>query len=151
MKMSQSEIFKDSVSDWSINMPGVSEKTRGNGRNGTEQRALEGIWNNCEWIGRAFCCGRTGEIAHLRQVKSSIGRDSKAKKIQAAVLWNSSPETIQISKYNTGKAEVKVKKKSKKPQNIGEKSRVMSVKKNKEQRLKITKMPSHNLVCLDTK
>lgn len=43
MKMSQSEILKDSVSDWPINMPGVSKRTRGNGRNGTEQRALEGI------------------------------------------------------------------------------------------------------------
>lgn len=42
MKMSQSEILKDSVSDWPINVPGVSKRTRGNGRNGTEQRALEG-------------------------------------------------------------------------------------------------------------
>lgn len=46
MKMSQSELLKDSVSAWSINMPGVSKKTRGSGRNGTEQRALEGIQNN---------------------------------------------------------------------------------------------------------
>lgn len=49
MKMSQSEILKDSVSAWSINMPGVSKETRGNGRNGTEQRALEGIQNNSKW------------------------------------------------------------------------------------------------------
>lgn len=49
MKMSQSELLKDSVSVWSINMPGVSKKTRGSGRNGTEQRALEGIQNNSKW------------------------------------------------------------------------------------------------------
>lgn len=54
MKMSQSEILKDSVSDWSINMPGVSKRTRGYGRNGTEQRALEGIWNTSEWRGTEY-------------------------------------------------------------------------------------------------
>lgn len=66
--MSQSEILKDSVSDWPINVPGVSKSTRGNGRNGTEQRALEGMWNKSEWRGRA-CRGehrrrpaRYGEI-----------------------------------------------------------------------------------------
>lgn len=45
MKMSQSEdkCLKDSGSDWPINMPEVSKRTRGDGRNGTEQRVLEGI------------------------------------------------------------------------------------------------------------
>lgn len=46
--MSQSEILKDSVSDWPINVPGVSKSTRGNGRNGTEQRALKGMQNKSE-------------------------------------------------------------------------------------------------------
>lgn len=53
MKMSQSESLKDSGSDWAINMPVVSKRTRGNGRNGTEQRALEGIKNTSERRGRA--------------------------------------------------------------------------------------------------
>lgn len=57
MKMSQSEILKDSVSDWPINVPGVSKRTWGNGRNGTEQRALEGIWNTSEWRGRGESAG----------------------------------------------------------------------------------------------
>ena len=52
--MSQSEILKDRVSDWPINMPGVSKRTRGNGRNGTEQRALEGMKNTSEWRSGAF-------------------------------------------------------------------------------------------------
>lgn len=52
MKMSPSEILKDSVSDWPINMPEVSKRTRGNGRNGTERRALEGIQNTSERRGR---------------------------------------------------------------------------------------------------
>lgn len=52
MKMSQSEILKDSVSDWPINMPEVSKRTRGDGRNGTEQRVLEGICNTGEWRGK---------------------------------------------------------------------------------------------------
>lgn len=54
MKMSQSEILKDSVSDWSINMPGVSKRTRGYGRNGMERRALEDIWNTSEWRGGEY-------------------------------------------------------------------------------------------------
>lgn len=53
MKMSQSETLKDSGSDWAINMPVVSKRTRGNGRNGTEQRALEGIKNTSGRRGRA--------------------------------------------------------------------------------------------------
>lgn len=57
MKMSQSEILKDSVSAWSINMPGVSKKTRGNGRNGTEQRALEGMHNNSKWRAIGYFAG----------------------------------------------------------------------------------------------
>lgn len=52
--MSQSEILKDSVSDWPINMPGVSKRTSGNGRNGTEQRALEGTKDLDEQKSGAF-------------------------------------------------------------------------------------------------
>lgn len=48
MKMRQSENLKDGVSAWPINMPGVSKRTRGNGRNGTEKRAVEGMQNDGE-------------------------------------------------------------------------------------------------------
>lgn len=48
MKVSQSESLKDGASDWPINILGVSERTRGNERNGTEQRAAEGIRNTGE-------------------------------------------------------------------------------------------------------
>lgn len=70
MKMSQSEILKDSVSDWPINVPGVSKCTRGNGRNGTEQRALEGMWNKSERKDRV-CSGehRKGYRGRLKGSK----------------------------------------------------------------------------------
>lgn len=66
--MSQSEILKDSASDWPINIPEVTKSTWGNGRNGTEQRALEGIWNQSEWRGRVCRGERRG-----RPVRYCIG------------------------------------------------------------------------------
>lgn len=87
MKMSQSEILKDSVSDWPINMPGVSKRTRGNGRNGTEQRALEGIWNTSEWRGRANSGEhRRGPVKDCRGVKCSISKDNTTEEIHGCCL-----------------------------------------------------------------
>lgn len=83
MKMSQSEILKDSVSDWPINIPGVSKRTRGNGRNGTEQRASEGIQNTSEWRARASW---GGPVRYCSRVKCSICKDNTAKEIHGCSL-----------------------------------------------------------------
>lgn len=68
--MSQSESLKDSVSAWPINMPEVSKRTRGNGRNGTEQRALEGMQHNSEQRGKTFpltlfCLAEVVDFFHI--------------------------------------------------------------------------------------
>ncbi len=81
--MSQSEILKDSVSDWPINMPGVSKRTPGNGRNGTEQRALEGVQNTSEWSGRAY---RRGPLRYSKAAQCSIGKENTAEETHGCCL-----------------------------------------------------------------
>lgn len=154
MKMSQSEILKDSVSDWPINMPGVSKRTRGNGRNGTEQRALEGVWNSSEWRGR-MC--RRGPGTHCGGEWHAVLAKTIQPRRCTDVGWSLEPSHRKLSRLaerelwkNWGEV---VRKKKKRPdQAVGKRPWAEWVQElRSRERLKISPLPSHNYACSDAK